>query len=110
MVLTPPHGPHGLEFDPETGKAKVVQQDNVTRLQTAQRTNQEASIEVLERMLQLAKDGKVAAVAVAFVRADRVSASWSWSSSDCAPAVVGAVTGMSVALSVDAFMQRQESK
>lgn len=99
-----------LEFDVETGKAKPVHQDNVTRLQTAQKTNQEASVEILERMLQMAKDGKVAAVAIAFVRADRVSASWSWSSSDCAPAVVGAVTGMQVALSVDAFMQRHESK
>lgn len=79
-------------------------------LQTPLKTNQEASIDVLERMLQLAKDGKISAVACAFVRADRVSASWSWSSSDCAPALVGAITGMGVAMSIDAFMARKETK
>lgn len=95
----------GLNFD-ENGKATPVL-ENVTRLQTPLKTNQEASIEVLERMLQLAKDGKVAAVAVAFVRADRVSASWSWSSSDCSPAVVGAIAGMQVAMVVDSYLQRK---
>lgn len=82
----------------------------VHTLQTPRKTNQEAAIEVLERMLVMAKEGKVAGVAVAFVRGDRVSASWAWSSSDVAPAVLGAVTGMQTALAIDAFIQRRETK
>jgi len=87
-----------------------MSEDNVRILQTPIKTNQEASVEVLQRMLVLAQEGKVAAVAIAFVRADRVTASWSWSSSDTAPALVGAITGMGVAMSVDAFMARKETK
>ena len=85
-------------------------EDNVRVLQTPIKTNQEASIEVLTRLLAMAQEGKISAVAIAFVRADRISASWSWSSSDCAPALVGAITGMGVAMSVDAFMARKETK
>jgi len=60
-------------------------------LETQTKANVDASVIVLTRMLELAKAGEIAAVACAYVRKDRVSASYAWSSSDCVPALIGAL-------------------
>lgn len=75
-----------------------MSQDNggapVVHMTTTTQINQQNAVKVLEHMLVLAKEGKVAAVAVAFVKADRVGTSQAWSSSDCVPALIGAVATM----------------
>lgn len=83
----------------------AAETDNVRTLQTPAKTNAEAALEVLERFVAMVKEGKVVAVAIAGVRADRVSSTWGWSSSDCAPAVVGAVAGMQTLMILDSHMQ-----
>lgn len=70
----------------------------IATLQTPTKTNQEAAVLVLEKMLEAARDGRVAAVAIAYVRADRLSTSQAWSSCDCVPALIGAVTTMQMQL------------
>lgn len=71
---------------------------DVIGLKTPTQSNQEAAVMVLEKLLQLAKDGRVAAVAVAYVRTDRMSTSQAWSSCDCVPALIGAATTMTMQL------------
>lgn len=63
-------------------------------LKTPTQANQEAAILVLEKTLEAAKAGRIAAVAIAYVRDNRTSTSQAWSSCDCVPALIGAVATM----------------
>lgn len=66
----------------------------VVQLKTAYTQEQTDVITVLERMLEIAKEGRVSSVAIAYVRADRMSCSHSWSSSSTTPALAGAISNM----------------
>lgn len=77
--------------------------DNVTKLNTETDANKKAALEVLEKFIDLVKEGKVVAVAIAAVRADRTSATHGWSSCDCVPALLGAASGMHVIMAIDSF-------
>lgn len=72
-----------------------IGQDNggaaVKALKTPTQANQEAAIMVLEKALAMAKDGKLASVAIAVVFSNRVSVMPIWSSCDHAPTLAGAV-------------------
>lgn len=81
----------------------------VVQLKTAYTDEQCDVINVLERMLAMAKEGRVSSVAVAYVRADRMSCSHSWSSSSTVPALVGAIYGMGMQLSLEAMMQARKN-
>lgn len=67
------------------GEGKVVDMKTATQL------NQEAAIKVLERTLERARKGEIAAVAISYVLHDRVTISQAWSSCDCVAALIGAV-------------------
>jgi hypothetical protein len=77
----------------------------VVQLKTSYTTEQQDVITVLERMLDIAREGKVSSVAIAYVRSDRMSCSHSWSSSSTTPALVGAISGMMLQLQLHS-MQR----
>lgn len=72
--------------------------DNIVGLKTPTQSDQEATVMVLEKLLAVAKEGRIASVAVAYVRADRMSTSQAWSSSTCVPALIGAVATMQAQL------------
>lgn len=80
--------------------------DNVEELVTASKENRDAAVLVLSRMLELARKGEVAAVAVAFVKKDRVSASYAWSSSDSVPALIGATVLMQQDMTAGSVRER----
>lgn len=82
----------------------------VTNLRTQTQINQEATILVLEKTLEAARAGQIAAVALAYVRADRLSTSQAWSSCDCVPALIGAVTTMTMQLVQSAVMKAVQVK
>lgn len=60
-------------------------------LNTNTKANVDAAVLVLTKMLELAQRGEIAAVVCAYVRKDRVSVSYAWSSSDSVPALIGAI-------------------
>ena len=77
----------------------------VVQLKTAYTQEQTDVITVLERMLEIAKEGRVSSVAIAYVRADRMSCSHSWSSSSTTPALVGAISGLMLQLQLHSMQQ-----
>jgi len=77
----------------------------IRQLQTATTQEQIDVIRVLQTMLDMAKEGKVSSVAVAYVRADRVSCSHTWSSSSTVPALVGACSGMMLQMQLHSMAQ-----
>lgn len=81
----------------------------ITQLKTTYTDEQRDVITVLERMLTYAKEGKVSSVAIAYVRADRVTCSHSWSSSSTVPALVGAISGMGLQLQLDAMINARKN-
>lgn len=64
------------------------------KLKTAYTQEQQDVLKVLEHMTNLAMEGKVSSIAIAYVRADRQTVSHSWSSSSTAPAMTGAIAGL----------------
>ena len=81
----------------------------VVKLKTAYTQEQQDVIRVLETMLDMAKEAKISSVAVAYVRADRVSVSHSWSSSSTAPALIGAIAGMMLQLQISSMTLAQKN-
>lgn len=79
------------------------------QLKTAYTDEQRDVIQVLEHMLGFAKEGKVSSVAIAYVRADRVTSSHTWSSSSTVPALIGAISGMQLQLQLDAMINARQN-
>lgn len=76
---------------------------SLLHLQTKQQDEQGDAVRVLEYMLTLARDGKVSSVAVAYVRADRVTTSHTWSSSSAVSALIGGVDTMKLQMELEAI-------
>lgn len=64
------------------------------KLKTAYTQEQQDVLKVLEHMTNLAQEGRVSSIAIAYVRADRTSCSHAWSSSSTTPAMTGAISGL----------------
>lgn len=77
-------------------------------LPTATKENVDASVYVLEKMLELVRSGEIAAVICAYVRKDRVSVSYSWSSSDAVPALIGAIELAKQDMAAGSIRERQK--
>ena len=81
----------------------------VVQLKTAYTQEQADVIAVLEHMLNIAKEGKISSVAIAYVRADRMSCSHAWSSSSTTPALAGAISAMLLQLQLHSMQQARHN-